>query len=96
MAFVEGGHFAAALQSGSSDDQVVRANHVSGCFQFGPDTRMLVSGLLSIGEDRYRSQNRVKVPTPYVLMRSDRSFYAVPQLCNSNCSNLESVISAGI
>ena len=54
MALIERGHLASALQGRSPNDQIVEANHFSGCFQFGPYARMLVRGLLSVGQDKGR------------------------------------------
>ena len=73
MPFVKRGYLAAALQGRCTNNQVIEANHFPGDLQFGPDTCVLTSSLLGVGDDRKRLQNGGQVTLPRDLMYPDVS-----------------------
>src|SRR6266567_1116476 len=77
MPFVKRGYLASALQGRCTNNRAIEANHFPGDLQFGPDTRMLVRGLLCVGDDRQGRQDGARVTLPRHLMCTGPSTYTV-------------------
>jgi len=70
MLLVKAGNLTSTLQSRCSHNDVIISNHFALGFQFRPDTRMLVGGLLRVGDNGQNRQNSLNVLLTFRPMRA--------------------------
>src|SRR6266481_6744174 len=92
---IESGHIASALARRRAHDQIVKPNPLPGSFQVRPNSRMFISGLLRIGNNRKRLQNGFYVKFPGSPMRPSRPFHSAPEFCRSYGRDFKFIIRTG-
>src|SRR5215470_12296909 len=92
MLLAKGGDLSSALQSGCCDDDIVIADHFAGHFQFRPDTRVFICGLLGVRNDWQGIQNCLEVLLPFGPVGPDGTLHSVPKLCNGNGGDFKSIV----